>query len=500
MGLVFLAEDPRLKRKLALKVMKSRPHGDEPEGVLDRFTREAEVSARLNHPNVITVFDVGEDAVWGSFLAMEYVNGCSLATLIRRARPGLEPGLMLLIQAMRALEAAAEAGIIHRDIKPENMMVSRTGQLKLMDFGLARGKDQRITATGMFLGTPSFTAPELLLGGVPSLDTDRYAFFVTAFEILFGQLPFPGRTLGETLFKVVHEAPRFPKEADPKLVEVFTVALSKDPAQRHPTLGAFLADLATACPLAPEAWARVVGQLDQVSLYGAPGEVALAPEALRASDDPTRHTPTKLRPPLPPRAPRVQIPKVVLPPPPPSHDSMPPRGPLISPRLRIEDLLESLKAPPKAQPAPAKPAPLAPKVHVHLLPPAAKPPVKAASARAKAVPPQPRSTPPADPLRAAEAAPPEPTFAFEEGPNPFDGIDWDRVLAPLPGERAQRATDREPGPKPAYSGRTSMTLDLSTLKDVLTGEEGPTDLEARAQAKTLEMDIRFLEKPKPLDA
>lgn len=259
MGVVYLAMDPLLKRSVAVKTMREKS-GDASETIA-RFKREAEISAKLNHPNIITIYDVGVDPDAGPFLTMEYIAGASLAQVLRMELPP-EEVLRLLLQGLYALQAAQLAGIVHRDIKPENMLVSQQGRLKLMDFGLARGDQSRLTAEGMLFGTPSYTAPELLTGGSPSPATDRYAFAVTAFEALTGALPYQASSVGSTLYRIVHEAPTIPPDMDPALQAVFRKALSKDPAQRHPDLPTFMEALINAAPLDPEQRSKLLDSLD----------------------------------------------------------------------------------------------------------------------------------------------------------------------------------------------------------------------------------------------
>ena len=246
MGTVYLAEDPLLKRGLAIKVVRE---GMGDAGILQRFKREAEISARLNHPNAITVFDVGEEKDLGPFLVMEYVEGGSLAALLKRGPLTAPDAVDLLLQAAGALEAVHDLGILHRDIKPENFMVSKEGRLKLMDFGIARGDEAGFTTTAAFLGTPSYAAPELLAGAKATEATDRWAFTLTAYELLTGGLPFAGDSVGVVLYRIAHEAPVFPETLDPALVAVFKRALDKDPEARYPDLRSFLTDLLAALPL-----------------------------------------------------------------------------------------------------------------------------------------------------------------------------------------------------------------------------------------------------------
>jgi serine/threonine protein kinase len=243
MGRVYLAQDPALKRKVAIKTMKDRSGDD--EVFLERFKREAETSSQLNHPNVITIFDVGEDPSVGPFLAMEYVEGSSLAVLIRSGGLTRVTAFEILEQAMLGLLAAGAEDIIHRDVKPENILVGLDGRVKLMDFGIARAEGARLTATGMVVGTPSYIAPELIQGRQASRETDLYAFVVTAFEVLSGgRLPFKGESLVTTLYHIVHDPPEIPSSMEPPLAAVFQKALSKNPEERYPTLPQFMNTLA----------------------------------------------------------------------------------------------------------------------------------------------------------------------------------------------------------------------------------------------------------------
>src|SRR5262245_19088502 len=248
MGGVYLAVDAVLKRQVAIKLV--RGSFAEHEHAMLRFQREAEVSARLNHPNVIVVYDVGDEPGFGPFIAMEFVAGSDLAEMIRDRRLDEEGCLQVLVQAARALEAAHDAGIVHRDIKPANLLVSAEGRVKLLDFGIARGDDSTLTATGMFLGTPGFMAPEQIKGDDASAATDRYAFSVLALELLSGRRPFNADSTPALLYKIVHEPPDIAAELAPALRQVFERALAKDPAVRFADLRSFLLALVDAATLA----------------------------------------------------------------------------------------------------------------------------------------------------------------------------------------------------------------------------------------------------------
>ncbi|MFN8011786.1 MAG: serine/threonine-protein kinase [Holophagaceae bacterium] len=242
MGMVFLAEDPLLKRRVAIKVVKAEG-GAEVAQALDRFKREAEISAQLNHPNVVTIHDVGEEPGLGPFMAMEYVEGKTLDSLIDGQALDLEGCLNVLIQAMRALRAAHRLAIVHRDVKPENILVTGEGRVKLMDFGIARTMAPRATAAGDFFGSPPYTAPELLRGQDPTTNSDRYAFAATAMELLTGQLPHPGTTVAEVVNHILHEPPAIPPELPAACAAPFLKALNADPEERYDSLPEFMADL-----------------------------------------------------------------------------------------------------------------------------------------------------------------------------------------------------------------------------------------------------------------
>lgn len=273
MGTVYLAEDPLLKRTLAIKVVRE---GTGDAEVLARFRREAETSAKLSHPNAITVFDVGEEPDLGPFLVMEFVDGESLSDLIRRGPLDADPAASLLIQAADALAAVHGLGIVHRDIKPDNFMVARDGRLKLMDFGIARGDHGRLTTTSAFLGTPAYAAPEVLNGAKAEAASDRWSFAVTAFELLTGALPFAAESVGATLYRIVHEPPAFPPDLDPAVAAVFRRALDKDPACRFPDLSGFLEALVAALPMDPVRREGHLAQLASTVPIKATGTLRLA--------------------------------------------------------------------------------------------------------------------------------------------------------------------------------------------------------------------------------
>ncbi|BDU76081.1 serine/threonine-protein kinase [Mesoterricola sediminis] len=305
MGAVYLCQDPLLKRKVAVKiVLKAR---SDSEIMNARFQRESEISAQLNHPNIITVFDVGVDPVVGPFLTMEFVDGCALSKRI--ADGGLDPAtiLDLLCQLGQALVAAERAGVVHRDIKPENVLVSKDGQIKLTDFGLARDDTSSLTNTGTMMGTPTHTAPELLGGDRATPITDRWAFCVLAFQMVLGRLPHPGETLSAVLNHIAHEPPAIPEGTPAPLARVFFKALHKDPSRRYESILAFLTALSEALGvrdklvtrgLGPDAAASHPGAArtsrpDETEAFSLPGMARPMPASPVPAASPAAEAPVK---------------------------------------------------------------------------------------------------------------------------------------------------------------------------------------------------------------
>ncbi len=207
MATVYEATDLRLDRIVAIKVM---PHAlADDEDFSQRFVREARAAARLAHPNVVAVYDQGDDH--GTlFLAMEYVAGRhTLRDLIRDEAP-LPPrrALSLLEEVLKAIAAAHESGIIHRDVKPENVLINPNGQIKVADFGLARAISSATTATatgGVLMGTVSYLPPELVTDGAADARSDVYSLGVLLFEMLTGRKPHIGESPIQIAYKHVHD-------------------------------------------------------------------------------------------------------------------------------------------------------------------------------------------------------------------------------------------------------------------------------------------------------
>lgn len=254
MGSVLLAEDPRIKRKVAIKVVRLeslRSHKDEEE-YLARFQREAEVSGLLNHPGIVTVFDVGEEDGIGPFMAMEFVGGQTLDALVKSGVPiPLDQKLRLAAAIAEALDHAHHLGVIHRDVKPGNVMLTEDGRPKLMDFGIAKREDAGLTQTGTFLGTPSYAAPEQIKEGSVTPRSDQFSYAVMVFELLSGKLPFPGSSINTILYRIVNEPPSDPRPPVEGILpeewhRIFLRGLAKEPQDRFPSCMHFIHELAQA--------------------------------------------------------------------------------------------------------------------------------------------------------------------------------------------------------------------------------------------------------------
>ena len=250
MGTVFRAEDVELGRPVALK----RLHADADSESRARLVREARSAAQLQHPNVVTVHEVGEDA-GTPFLAMELVDGVTLTAWLKETTRSWREIVDVVAQAGRGLSAAHERGLVHRDFKPDNVLVDRTGRARVADFGLARASDAtpsqptkhvsvdtRLTATGSLAGTPAYMAPELVEGGAPDTRSDQYAFAVTLYEALRGQHPFEGDTAARLWVEMAAGRVRSGGRSVPAwLDKCVRRGLAVEPAHRWPDVGSFVA-------------------------------------------------------------------------------------------------------------------------------------------------------------------------------------------------------------------------------------------------------------------
>ena len=246
MGVVYRAKDPFLDRMVAIKIM-TISYADYPD-LLQRFYREAKATANLQHPNIVTVYELGEHE--GSpYLAMQFLEGASLDSILRSGQElSLLQKLDIIIQACHGLSYAHQKGIVHRDIKPGNIMVLKDGNVKIVDFGIARIGDTNFTRTGQFMGSLNYMSLEQLNDKLQvDQRTDVYSTGVVLYQILTGALPFEADSTGATLMKILNEAPppfsKYLASFPPEIETITLKALAKDRDQRYASADELALDL-----------------------------------------------------------------------------------------------------------------------------------------------------------------------------------------------------------------------------------------------------------------
>jgi serine/threonine protein kinase/tetratricopeptide (TPR) repeat protein len=310
MGVVYKAHDPLLERDVALKVMLPQV-AEDPEGKI-RFEREARAIARMVHPHVVTVFDLGYHTDGSPFIAMELLDGEDLQHAMRQgARLSLARKIEIVLQVLEGLGRAHAAGIVHRDIKPANVFLTRDGNVKIMDFGVAFTKSNE-TGARVAVGTPDYMSPEQVSGGTVDERSDLFSVGAMLCELVSGRRPFVGESLVSILYKIAHEEPKLELPDGPEyeaLEPILRKVLVKEVGERYQTAAAFADALEAYAQTLPEESAAAVqaavdlGGQDTVLIATAPDEpVEQAEEPILLSLDLTT-SPYLPEPPPPPADP-----------------------------------------------------------------------------------------------------------------------------------------------------------------------------------------------------
>ncbi|HVR99702.1 MAG TPA: serine/threonine-protein kinase, partial [Thermoanaerobaculia bacterium] len=249
MGEVYLAEDPHIERKLAIKTVRLAGRPQEIEDRKKRLLREARAAGRLLHPNVVTLFDAGETE-GQLYLAFEFVEGADLAGKLESGyRPSLREVLRIVRQTADALHYAHAQGIVHRDIKPSNILVDTTGRVKVADFGIAKmtGQSTELTVAGSVMGSPQYLSPEQIRGEDLDGRTDIFSLGVVLYELLSGKRPFDGDTITTLVYQILHKDPPPISElrtVPPQLEELLRRMLAKERDERIAPAGKVAEELA----------------------------------------------------------------------------------------------------------------------------------------------------------------------------------------------------------------------------------------------------------------
>ena len=242
MGIVYLGSDPKIDRTVAIKTMplSSEFEEDQLDEVKQRFFREAKTAGKLNHNNIVTIYDVGEEQDL-AYIAMDYLQGVDMSKFTKKDKLiKVSEVFHVIIQVADALNYAHSQNVVHRDIKPANILYDRRNRKPtLTDFGVAHLTDTSKTKTGMILGTPSFMSPEQLAGRQIDGRSDIFSLGVTFFQLLTGELPFVGESISSLMYKITNDAPRDIVKLRPALPicvkAVISKALQKDPEKRYQT-------------------------------------------------------------------------------------------------------------------------------------------------------------------------------------------------------------------------------------------------------------------------
>ena len=279
MASVFRAHDPELNRSVAVKVMPSF-QADDPTFV-ERFRQEAQAVASLNHPNIVQVYDFGDDKGF-SYIVMERTTGGTLHERLGEPVP-LAEVIELIAPIAAALDHAHEQGIVHRDVKPANVLIDTAGKPKLTDFGLARLMERSagLTRPDSVLGTPEYMAPEQALGRPADQRSDLYALGVILYQMLLGQVPFRGETPSATLMSHIHSPVPLPSALDPDIhpgLEASLIrALAKEPSDRHESADALVQDVKLIASQIADQREEAERTIEQPAVTGPPSPPSASP-------------------------------------------------------------------------------------------------------------------------------------------------------------------------------------------------------------------------------
>jgi eukaryotic-like serine/threonine-protein kinase len=247
MSSVYKARDSLLERNVAVKILHQQYNAD--DEFVERFKREARSAAQLQHPNIVTVIDRGEED-GRQYIVFEHIDGENLKEfLARKGRLDVREALEIALEIARALSFAHGHGLVHRDVKPQNVLLNGDGRAKVTDFGIARSLevDSGMTQTGTVLGTSNYIAPEQASGQPVDAQSDVYSLGIVLYELLAGKVPFPGESFVVVAMKHVNEPPPSildtRRDVPVRVADAIDRALEKDPARRLPSMAAFAAEL-----------------------------------------------------------------------------------------------------------------------------------------------------------------------------------------------------------------------------------------------------------------
>ena len=297
MGIVYEGLDPKINRRVAIKtarkdVMESTGRVDE---MMERFLREATSAGSLNHPNIITIYDAGEEEDL-AYIAMEFLDGGDLFDVMeQKQRFTPEEAVDIAATICDALAEAHEHGIIHRDVKPANILMPKNASLKVADFGIARIEDSNLTQEGAMIGTPHYMSPEQFMGQRADARSDLFSVAIILYEILTSEKPFAGEALSTVMHNVIKSEPVDPSQLNyaipPCLTKVILKALAKRPRDRYQTARAMAAALRESLKPNPDpAVTLVPGEEGQATVLAQDAE---AQETVLATDLPEQAGPPK---------------------------------------------------------------------------------------------------------------------------------------------------------------------------------------------------------------